>query len=76
MKTVKVRIGVSVNKHGEWFVMDPWTIPGRMATDDEIRERFEEMDPSDDEILHFIEAELPVPESVTVVGSVEPGSKP
>jgi hypothetical protein len=73
MKTVKVRIACAVNSRGEWNVSG-WSSDkeGRGATDVAI----DGLDVDDlGEVLHWITAEIPVPEPQELAGAVEEATR-
>ena len=68
-KTIRVRIAVAVDEHGH-YRCDGWA----GGTDEDIAVSAREflMNSEGNECVHFIEANLPLPESVTVEGEVKP----
>ncbi len=66
MKTVRVRIAVAVNSNGGWWAAGTDMLKGDDATAAEAASRH-----MPHSVVHYVEADIPVPETVTVDGAVE-----
>jgi hypothetical protein len=66
MRTVKVRIAVAVNKAGEWCANGWFNWKDESAQSAAV----EGLDSALPEVVHFVEAEIPLPESETINGEV------
>jgi len=73
-KTKKVRIAVAINSRGEWNCGGYcWLKTGEQLEtlpDDEAAGNAIEGLESDEYVIHFVEAEIPLPVSTTVQGKV------
>lgn len=75
--TVKVRIAVAVNEHGDWAASGlSDSAKGHSAGDEqEARDQLAWWEVSTsrdaDRVVHYVEADVPVPSSVTVRGVVK-----
>lgn len=69
---IKVRIAVALDERGVWCAYGCSTGSGRQASDEAMEQSVTDMlDTSRGRCgVHYVEAELPVPEPVTVVGTV------
>lgn len=65
MKTVRVRIAVAVDADGKWCSA------GWVDSDDSLEQTaLDGLDSARPTVVHFIEADVPMPEPTTVEGSV------
>lgn len=74
MKTMKVRIAVAINDKGEWSSFG-YHLNGREESDTDICLQGMALEGLESgmgfcEMVHFIEAEIPIPESQTIQGEV------
>lgn len=70
-KTHRVRIAVTIDENGSWVCYGGGS-RGKNLGDEELRNVYDFADEIEDpNVLHFIEADVPLPESVTVEGRVK-----
>lgn len=71
MKTIRVKIPIAIGPHGKWNAVG-W------SGDDPERCMETAVDGLDDTeqsyIIHYIEADVPVPETTTIVGKIAGGT--
>lgn len=68
-ETKRVRIAVAIDEKGN-FTVSGWN----GATDDHMRASvIDFFEPDGSEVVHFIEADVPLPESITIEGKVRNG---
>jgi hypothetical protein len=76
MQTIKVRIAVAVNEKGEWNSAG-WNHhkDDSKADNNKRSSALEGLEPGRQEVVYFIEAEVPIPESIqgTIQGEVKEG---
>ena len=72
-KMVRVRIAVAVSADGNWSASG-WTNNGQVRNDDTLKSIAVEGIDEDDRniVFHFVEADVPLPVSKTVEGTVMP----
>lgn len=68
MKTIRVRIAVAIDEDGDWVAWGAAYVSDAMLVRD-VGERASYM-VADDHRTVFVEADVPIPEAVTVVGEV------
>lgn len=74
MKTKRVRIAVAMNEDGEWYAYgwrDNSNTPNEEA-DGVKASKAEEALTGVNITTHFVEADIPIPESTTIEGTVTP----
>lgn len=73
MKTVRVRIAVVVDEKGGYNAVGFQDSDGFVWSDKEILQTAQDaFDPQGNEAVHFIEADVPLPEPQTIEGKVVP----
>lgn len=80
MKTIRVRIPIVVTNDGEWYASAFADAGGQTESDrdhasDTVRESLSELCGTDDFRLSWIEADVPLPDEVTVKGRVIPAGE-
>lgn len=68
--TTRVRIAVAVAADGKWSATGEWDYDDEMKREESLRS-LDRDDAERPHTVHFIEATIPLPESVTVEGEVE-----
>lgn len=70
MKTVRVRIAVAIDKNGIWNCAG-WKQTDKIISDDYISAAAIDGIDSAEVIVHFVEADIPIPESETIEGEIK-----
>jgi hypothetical protein len=71
-KTVRVRIALAVDSKGRWSACGWVGDSGRLDDEEYAGHAQESLDSGLDQLVHFIEADVPLPTSETIQGEVKP----